>query len=94
MRPQAPVPRAYASTTATGAPVNTCPPTARQAAAALNVIDRAQHSSTVAMTHCQAHRATTGSRSGQSARASSRGPTTAVSTPSSSRTAGRIMAAA
>ena len=83
--------RAYASTTPCGAGANTCPRTACQAAAALNVIDSAQHSSTAATTHCQAHNATTGSRSGQLARASSRGAATAVTKPSRRRTAGTVM---
>ncbi len=88
------MPSAYASTTGRGAVAKTRPPTACQAAAALNVIDSAQHTSTAATTHCHTHRATTGSRSGQSARASSLGASTAVRAPSSINAAGRIMGAA
>lgn len=85
---------AYASTTDAGAPSKTWPRTATQAAEALSVIDRTQHSRTAATTHCHTHRATTGSRSGQSARTSSRGATTEARAPSSNSAAGTIMAEA
>lgn len=79
-----PAPRAYASTTALGAGANTWPCTACQAVAALKVIESAKLSSTAETTHCHTHNATTGSRSGHSARDISRGATTAASAPSDS----------
>ncbi len=75
---------AYASTTACGAGAKTWPRTACQAAAALNVMDRANDTRTPATTHCHTHRATTGSRSGHLARAMTRGVARAVSAPSRS----------
>lgn len=86
--------RAYASTTACGAGAKTWPRTACQAAAALNVMDRANDRSTPATTHCQTHRATTGSRSGHRARAITRGVTRAVNAPSSSSARETSMASA
>ncbi len=85
---------AYASTTAWGAGANTCPRTACQAAAALKVMESPKDSSTPATTHCHTHRATTGSRSGHSARAINRGVTTAASAPSSSSASETNMASA
>lgn len=57
----------------------------------MSAIADTQHSSTAATTHCHTHRASTGSRSGQSARASRRGAVAAASAPRTSSTNGTVM---